>query len=872
MGSSIEAGREKLSSEGQIGKHLRVYLETFVRFTKVENALSSLLVFDPNVAWGSSAFSDFLPALRERCILWQQQLNALKAWCHWRSLRNEALSLDLQPLIDAYESQGLGVEMLLGTFTRSYYQWWCDAIIGSEPALCGFFSSAFEDKISQFKKIDDKYTQLTKKEIQMRVAAKLPKGQADNPNSETGLLRRQLQRKTGHLPVRALIQKIPNLLPRLKPCLLMSPISVAQYLDPSHSSFDLVVFDEASQIPVWDAVGAIARGKEAIIVGDPKQLPPTNFFSRADGGDGADADDNVVEDLESILDDCIAAQLPERHLNWHYRSRHESLIAFSNYHYYGNKLLTFPSPHQELGVSFHHVAGAYDKGKSRTNRAEATAVVNEVLRRLLDPQQAMFSIGIVTFSQAQQQLIDDLLEEVRRQHPEIEPSFADGAAEPVFIKNLENVQGDERDVILFSICYGPDATGRVSMNFGPINRDGGERRLNVAITRARREVAVFSTLRAEQIDLAKTRSNGVADLKCFLDYAERGPVAIDERRSTEAEGECESPFEIEVCDALRDKGYTVHPQVGCSGYRIDLGIVDPEQPGRYLLGIECDGANYHRSKNARDRDKLRESILVGLGWTIHRVWSTDWWEKPVEELARIEAAVEAARKTISVPKSPSEHATQWISSAPLTDVNVTVFGKDPKSAPPNPKLVVYEPYAIMANCGTPDGYYDVKSDNSIRSLIEAIVTKEGPVCLSIVARRVSEYWGIGRVTSRTLKRLEKLLGKAAVSIVREKEGPFLWSPNQDPQKFTLFRIAGDTEYSKRDAECLPPQELANAALHVLEENISLPVADLVRETARLLGYQRTGPSVDKAMRIGINLLVNNGRAKEENGLVIHRSL
>ena len=867
----IAEGMEQLGSEGPIGQRLQVYLETFEHFTKVESALISVLVLDPQSAWGVTATNDFFTAIQERCGLWQQHLNGLKAWCYWRSVRKEALSLNLQPLIDAYETQGLATEKLQETFTRGYYQWWCDAIIGAESALCEFFSSAFEDKIRQFRKIDDKYTRLTLKEIQARVAAKLPKGQANNPNSEMGLLRRQLQMQRAHLPVRALIQKIPNLLPRLKPCLLMSPISIAQYLDPSHSVFDLVIFDEASQIPVWDAVGAIARGKEAIIVGDPKQLPPTNFFSRADNGDGADADDNIVDDLESILDDCIAAQLPERHLNWHYRSRHESLIAFSNYHYYGNRLLTFPSPHQELGVSFRHVRGEYDKGKSRTNRAEATAVVDEVLQRLLDPQQAGFSIGIVTFSQAQQQLIDDLLEEARRQNPAIEPYFADGAAEPVFIKNLENVQGDERDVILFSICYGPDATGRVSMNFGPMNRDGGERRLNVAITRARQEVIVFSTLRAEHIDLAKTRSQGVADLKCFLDYAERGPVAIAERRSGEGEEECESPFEIQVCGALRDKGYIVHPQVGCSGYRIDLGIVDPDRPGRYLLGIECDGANYHRSKTARDRDKLRESILIGLGWTIHRVWSTDWWEKPIEELARIEAALMA----IHVPEAAAEPAAQWIAASPSIAVNISVAEAHQSilsQRPPahEPLLPVYEPFAVREIKGTPDDFYNAESDSSIRTLIEAVVSKEGPVSLELVARRVAEHWGVGRVTSRTVKRIEGLTEKADVKIVREVERVFLWVPSQDPKIFSLFRIAGEDEISKRDAEYLPPQEVANAALHVLEQHVSLPIADLVRETSRQLGYQRTGPTVDKAMRGGIGLLVRKGGAKEENGMIIHQ--
>lgn len=869
----ISEGREQLSSEGAIGQRFQVYLETFEHFAKVESALSSLLVLDQQTVWGAATSNEFLTVLKERCCQWQQQLNGLRAWCYWRTARREALALELKPLIDAYENHGLSTDNLQGAFTRGYYQWWCDAIISAEPALCGFFSSAFEYKISQFKKIDDKYTLLTRKEIQVRIAAKVPKGQASNPNSEMGLLRHQLQRKVGHLPVRALIQKIPNLLPRLKPCLLMSPISVAQYLDPSHPSFDIVVFDEASQIPVWDAVGAIARGKEAIIVGDPKQLPPTNFFSRADSGDGADADDNLVDDLESILDDCIAAQLPERHLNWHYRSRHESLIAFSNYHYYGNRLLTFPSPHQELGVSYRHIAGEYDKGKSRTNRAEANEVVAEVLRRLLDPQQSAFSIGIVTFSQAQQQLIDDLLEEARRQNPAIEPYFADGAAEPVFIKNLENVQGDERDVILFSICYGPDATGKVSMNFGPMNRDGGERRLNVAITRARQEVIVFSTLRAEHIDLSKTRSQGVADLKCFLDYAERGPVAIAERRSADGDGECESPFEVQVCDALREKGHVVHPQVGCSGYRIDFGIVDQERPGRYLLGIECDGANYHRSKTARDRDKLRESILVGLGWCIHRVWSTDWWEKPAEELAKIEAAIEAAIKASNAPKAVSESVAQVIAAAPSMVVNTSLAEATQLSVPQppahEPVLPVYEPFVVGEIKGTPDDFYDAKSDTSIRSLIEAVVRMEGPVSHELVARRVAEHWEVGRVTSRTIKRIEGLTGKADVKVVRGTEGTFLWSPSQDTRSFTLFRIPGENEGSRRDAEDLPPQEIANAALHVLEQHVSLPVADLVRETARLLGYQRTGPAVDKAMRGGIGVLVKNLGAKEEGGNVVH---
>ncbi|MBU4263007.1 MAG: DUF3320 domain-containing protein [Proteobacteria bacterium] len=869
----IAAGHAQLTADAPIGQQLQAYGKAFTQFTKVENDLTLLLGLDSAVAWGAADGDGFLPALQKCVGLWLQNLPSLKIWCHWRAVRKEALAANLQPLIEVYESQSLPPEKLQDTFTRAFYQCWGDAIIGSEPVLCGFISSDFEDKIRRFREIDERYTQLTQQEIQARVAARLPHGLVNNPNSEMGLLRRQCQKQRAHMPVRALFQKIPNLLPRLKPCLLMSPISIAQYLDPAHPPFDLVIFDEASQIPVWDAVGAIARGKEAIIVGDPKQLPPTNFFSRVETGEGADTDDSLVEDLESILDDCIAAQLPERHLNWHYRSRHESLITFSNFHYYDNRLLTFPSPHQELGVSFRQVPGVYDKGKTRTNKAEAEAIVAEVMRRLVDPAQARFSIGVITFSLAQQLLVDDLLEEARRQYPEIDPCFSDSADEPVFVKNLENVQGDERDVILFSICYGPDAAGRVSMNFGPLNRDGGERRLNVAITRARQEVVVFSTLRAEQIDLSRTRARGVTDLKCFLDYAERGPVAIAERRTADPAGECESPFESQVHEVLQKKGYTVHPQVGCSGYRIDLAVVDPNQPGRYLLGIECDGANYHRSKTARDRDKLRESVLRGLGWKLHRIWSTDWWERPAEELARIEALIEEAKRTLPLPETVAEPTAQFFAARPASVVNLEKPAQSGLSLAKPPAFPVtaptYEPFALRGIKGALEDFYDGRADNDVAAIIDAVVNKEGPVCLEIVARRVAEHWTISRLSSRVITRIKIMTKGANVQVVREGKVDFLWPLSLDPHTFTKFRLPGGDERSRRNANELPPQEIANAALYVLEQHISLPSADLVRETARLLGFQRTGPTVDKSIRAGIELLIRRMLAKEEKGMIVH---
>jgi very-short-patch-repair endonuclease len=431
----------------------------------------------------------------------------------------------------------------------------------------------------------------------------------------------------------------------------MSPLSIAQYLPPDQELFDVVVFDEASQISTWDAVGAIARGKQTIIVGDPKQLPPTNFFGRSDD-DPEDIDEHE-RDLESILDEACASGLPQRNLRWHYRSRHESLIAFSNYHYYDNSLITFPSPvTQDQAVTLNYVKdGIYDRGKSRTNKEEANAIARHIRSRLKDwlrlPEDKRQTLGVITFNVQQQTLIQDLLDDMRREEPALEWFFSDDRIEPVIVKNLENIQGDERDEIIFSICFGKDASDRLTMDFGALNRDGGERRLNVAVTRARRALRVFASIRADDIDLAKTKKKGTAHLKAFLDYADRGPIALpaQDRGSV---GSIESPFEAAVAAGLEKRGWQVATQIGVSAFRIDLGIKHPDFAGAYLAGVECDGATYHSSATARDRDKVREHVLRGLGWTIFRVWSPDWWFNADEALDKLHSelseALTASRK------------------------------------------------------------------------------------------------------------------------------------------------------------------------------------------------------------------------------------
>lgn len=567
----------------------------------------------------------------------------LHAWCAWNKASNEAIGLGLKPLVLGIELGEVKLGEVRNAFETDYCRWWLNTTVDGDDVLRTFVSTEHEKRIADFRVLDDKFTQLTRNYIYATLCEDLPDQEEVKKSSEWGILKREMQKKRAHKPLRELISLMPNTITKLTPCLLMSPLSIAQYLSTDIALFDVVIFDEASQIPVWDAIGAIARGKQVVMVGDPKQLPPTSFFNRASAADEEDVNEDVEVDLESILDECIGANLPTLNLSWHYRSRHESLIAFSNHHYYGGGLVTFPSPvTDDRAVSFHLIKnGVYEKGGSRTNKPEARALVEELVTKLSDKafQASKLTIGVVTFNSEQQRLIEDLLDDARRNNPDIEPFFSEDALEPVFVKNLESVQGDERDIMYFSIGYGPDLAGKISMNFGPMNKSGGERRLNVAITRARHELRVFSSLRPDQIDLSRTQSSGVRDLKHFLEFAERGSRALAEAVLGSI-GEYESPFEEAIANALKRKGWEVHPQIGVSSFRIDLGIVDPDSPGRYLAGVECDGATYHRSATAKDRDKLREHVLKGLGWNIVRIWSTDWWQDSEGALKKVHTQLE----------------------------------------------------------------------------------------------------------------------------------------------------------------------------------------------------------------------------------------
>jgi very-short-patch-repair endonuclease len=543
----------------------------------------------------------------------------------------------------------------------AYARWWLPKAIDRSDVLRTFQRFKHEDAIRDFDKLDDLARATASSRVRQGIAHDLPSPDGVPRQSELGLLRHQMNLKRPSRSIREVIASMPETFGKLAPCLLMSPLSIAQYLPAGQALFDVVVFDEASQITTWDAIGAIARGRQTIIVGDPKQLPPTNFFGRSDDDAENDELEDHEKDLESILDESQASGLPTLQLNWHYRSRHESLIAFSNWHYYGNKLVTFPAAESvDRGVSLRHLPDSkYDRGKSRTNRDEAEAIVQDAvsrMRRCLElPESERLTFGVITFNSQQQSLIQDLFDQAQREDPSLDWYFSDERIEPTVVKNLENVQGDERDVMFFSITFGPDAsTRRLPLTFGALNRDGGERRLNVAVTRARRQLIVYSSFRADQLDAGRTEKRGVRDLKNFLEYAEKGPIAIFAKTDGSVGG-YESPFEEAVADALVAKGWQVIPQVGVSGFRVDLGIVHPDKPGAYLAGIECDGATYHRAAVARDRDKTRQEVLVNLGWNILRVWSPDWWYDPDSAVQRVDQALVELLKRARTESSDNGH-------------------------------------------------------------------------------------------------------------------------------------------------------------------------------------------------------------------------
>ncbi|GGF42498.1 DUF3320 domain-containing protein [Echinicola rosea] len=796
---------------------------------------------------------------------WQTNIDKLKEWHAWTVIKGKADRYYLGKAIDELESGDIPHETISKSILKGVFHAMALRSLQESPELSVFSGEAFDARIEEFKRLNTKFSFLTKEVLFSHLAAKMPDfSRESSSNSETGILQRAIRSNGRGQSIRQLFKQVPHLLPRITPCMLMSPISVAQYVEIQQDPFDLVIFDEASQIPTCEAVGTIARGKQLIVVGDPKQMPPTNFFSSMHFDD-----EDQNEDLESILDDCEALSVPSKQLRWHYRSKHESLISFSNVKFYENSLFTFPSPDDLASrVKMVHVDGIYDRGKTRQNKAEALAIVNEIEKRLQVPKGERKSLGVVTFSSAQQTLIEDLLMERFREKPELE-ELAIQFNEPYFIKNLENVQGDERDIILFSVCYGPDQAGYVALNFGPLNRDGGWRRLNVAVSRARYEMIIFSTLKADQINLNRSKAEGVAGLKAFLGFAEKGRISLPAKSNKSFQGKG-SPLAGSVASYLRNHGYDVDISVGASGFKVDVAVVNPENSQEYILGIVLDAKAHKSSKSSIDRLLVQQNVLELLGWNIHKVWSLEWWEFPVREgnkiMALLNDLMDRKAATLSTPQESSaikSYSNDYIEAANSTQKLVE------HDDVPAVDLSVYKKSNLAKSpYSQSEEFLDYGNTFKIIGQLKEIVETEAPILKSLLGRRILEIWGISRMGGRLQVRFDQLIEAAKLKFtIDNSEDYCFWKENQDPEKYSDFRVYAE-DGTKRNADELPIVEVLNAVEKVLNQQISLPEMDLVRETAKVFGYARTGSIVLERMKLGISLLIEAGRAKIENDRII----
>lgn len=574
--------------------------------------LNRLALLDPALLLDITTF-------QQNVVMWNSHIDNIRLW-YLFSMRAIKLKDYKLPIIMEWYLKGNSGKETADALQKGYYRRFSLMVIDNDAALRSFNGLLFEEVIKRYRNMTHDFQELTRKELICRLSQRTPRAESASPEdvSEITFLRKRIAGNGRSYTIRRMLEATQNIMPSLCPCMLMSPLSVSQYLNMRSNQFDLVIFDEASQMPTSEAVCAIARGTTTVVVGDPKQMPPTSFFEAQQTNDN----DAELDDLESILDDCISLSLPSQYLCWHYRSKHESLISFSNTHFYDGRLITFPSVDDQVSkVTLQPIDGVYDFGKSRSNKAEAKAIVDDIISRLQRQSECgeKRSIGVVAFSRVQSSLIEDMLTDALAKHPALE-ALANEGSEPLFVKNLENVQGDERDIILFSIGYGPDKDGRVSMNFGPLNQRGGERRLNVAVSRARYEMKVFSTLRSSQIDLERTNAAGVVKLKQFLEYAETGELP---QLSSQCEPNDVDPIVEKVANEWRHKGYVVHTNVGRSRFKVDIAIADPDHSSRYLKGIIFDGRTYHETPTARDREIVQPMVLNSLGWDVEHCWSVD---------------------------------------------------------------------------------------------------------------------------------------------------------------------------------------------------------------------------------------------------------
>ena len=801
----------------------------------------------------------------EKWAKWNEYFDEFNAWVTAREVLDQMSALGLGEVAEEVKTGKLAPCDAVGVVHLLIAEALWLRACATDSHLNALDGSLRTETVERFRELDRKRIQLTRGEVLARYLERRPNGET----GEMGVIRAEIGKKRRHLSIRKLMEQAGAAVQRLKPVFLMSPLSVSQFLPPGRIEFDLVVVDEASQVPPEEALGVLARGRQMVVVGDAKQLPPTNFFKMvADGDDdGQETDAEPVlgrtQDFESILTLASARGTGERMLKWHYRSKHPSLIALSNKACYGGGLLLPPSPvlhGDNLGLSLVKTPpGNYDRGGTGRNLAEADLIAAAVENHLSKwPER---SLGLASFSVAQRDALEDAL---RVRGILIQAEGFAPKDERLFIKNLESVQGDERDVIFISIGYGRDAHNQMSQGFGPLSNDGGERRLNVLASRARLQCVVFSSISAGDIS-ADAKPRGTRMLREFLHYAETKNFGAGEHNG----GDYDSPFEEAVAIAIRQAGFQVRSQVGVSGFRVDLGVLDPQKPGRFVLGVECDGATYHSGRSARDRDRLRQEILESLGWNLHRIWSTDWFRNPEREAKKLLAAIDRAKTTSAIeyqtakPEAQIEETTVKKQSVSPDSVASSAGEHRDSSAPTHPRdselAVPYEEVKLSAPAGT--DLLSVPKDQMAR-LVRQVVAGEGPIHGEEVARRIREAFGLARTGRRVLEAVVAALELCLQQGTIRRDGEF-WSAISAQLKAPRNRR--DASIALRRSDRIAPEEYCLAIQGVLKTSVAATKQELVISVARLLGFDRLGSDLEEQITRQVDALVGDAQIQDRAG-------
>jgi len=864
-------------------------------------SLMTRLETNSNILFGKELDHVRITKLRAKLQRWKESpTTTLQMWTQYILNRDDILSTFAAPVIGYAEQDRINPPDLLPCVMGNCADALIKEAFRQRPILSSFISQLHERKIHDFQELDRDLIKLNRQRLVRKLymrkpmlsdSASIPPSPEmtflDPTNPSLVFLRSEFNRKRGHRPIRVLMSHAGSLVQKIKPCFMMSPLSISQFLDPRSIQFDVVIFDEASQVRPEDALGALLRGTQVVVMGDTRQLPPTTFFEHMVEDEEMDREDEPdispaapLSDMESLLHLC-KCNFPTKYLKWHYRSRHESLIAVSNHQFYDDRMFIFPSSHSRsdhLGLKFIHLPDTvYDRGGTARNKDEAAAVAKAALEHYRTYPNK--SLGIATFSIKQKNAI---LEEIERQlshHPELEEHFGRNNNEYFFVKHLETIQGDERDVIFISVGYGYDMKRKLTMNFGPLNHEGGERRLNVLITRAREKCIVFSNFRGGDMRVNSDTPFGVRSLKAYLDFAEKGKLPSHEMHTHHQFNPSATPIMNSIQQQFAEVGYTMDTMVGCAGFRMELGLKDPRDPSRYALGIQTDGPDYITSPVARDRDRLKRTVLERLGWKIVRVWSTDWYRDYGTVVEGLQNTIDTlVRGTGRIGKPPgilsrNDPGTRFPTSAEESSMNRhraemsrgaknNVFQevqREQRTELDDRTMIAGIPIPEYEKCTYLNipiyGEIHERPAAELAQAVSHVVQTEGPVHLNEVIGRIRTLWGLGHTGQRIRKTLTQAIDKAERMRLIYRKGEFLYNTDYYSQDWNIPVRKRGREI-KPVIDLISDDEIAEALKLVLSQHGAMSERELFARTYRLFGFNNLGTRIKNRFNMILQRLDN----------------